>query len=89
MVGAGVEGPPRHRLRQKTRVQDVSPHSLDPEPVLPDDNPCVEDFPAVRHRRPDPEPSNQQRFEHSLTHLPYKSWCQVCVGARGRSDPHR
>ena len=56
---------------------------------MPDDDPCVEDFPHVRHRRPDPEPSESQRFEHSLTHLPYKSWCPVCVGARGRSDPHR
>ena len=32
------------------------------------------------------QPTVQERLEHELTHLPYRSWCPVCVQAKGRSD---
>ena len=32
------------------------------------------------------QPTAQERLE--LTHLPYRSWCPVCVQAKGRSDNH-
>ena len=35
-----------------------------------------------------PQPTAQERLEHELTHLPYRSWCPVCVQAKGRSDNH-
>ena len=34
------------------------------------------------------QPTAQERLEHELAHLPYRSWCPVCVQAKGRSDNH-
>ena len=34
-------------------------------------------------------PSTQEVEEHYATHLPYRSWCPVCIKARGQEDPHR
>ena len=28
------------------------------------------------------QPTAQERLEHELTHLPYRSWCSACVQAR-------
>ena len=30
------------------------------------------------------EPTEQQRAQHNLTHLPYRSWCEHCVRAKGK-----
>ena len=38
--------------------------------------------------RPVP-PSDDERQRHSVTHLPYASWCPTCVAAKARQDPHR
>ena len=27
-------------------------------------------------------PTNQEREQHETTHLPYRSWCEVCVAGR-------
>ena len=35
------------------------------------------------------EPSEEERRQHNLTHLPYRSWCKHCVGGRGKEAPHR
>ena len=34
-------------------------------------------------------PTEKERAEHNVTHLPYRNWCPICVAARGTSDPHR
>ena len=34
-------------------------------------------------------PTAQELASHSLTHLPHRSWCQVCVAARSTDRPHR
>ena len=34
------------------------------------------------------QPTRQERFEHELTHLPYRSWCPICVKSKGRTDNH-
>ncbi len=48
-----------------------------------------EEVPRVRGvpapRRPDDEAVQQ----HKLTHLPYASWCRVCVEARGCENPRK
>ena len=36
---------------------------------------------AIEVRAPD-EPTSDERRHHGLTHLPYQSWCNVCVRAR-------
>ena len=32
------------------------------------------------------EPTDQQRATHSLTHLPFRSWCEYCVKSKGREN---
>ena len=34
------------------------------------------------------QPTPQEILEHNLTHLPYRSWCPICVQARGRQNNH-
>ena len=34
------------------------------------------------------QPTRQERLEHELTHLPYHSWCPICVKSKGRTDDH-
>ena len=34
-------------------------------------------------------PSQAERDLHNLTHVPYRSWCLVCVRSRGRDLDHR
>ena len=35
------------------------------------------------------QPTPQERAEHELTHLPYRSWCTICVQSKGRQDHHK
>jgi hypothetical protein len=35
------------------------------------------------------EPSKEEKLEHEMTHLPYRSWCRHCVRGRGKQMPHR
>ena len=50
--------------------------------------PCNEDAPIKRPRNPT-GPTPEEKEKHWATHLPYRSWCPICVKARGREDPHR
>ena len=34
-------------------------------------------------------PTKAERQIHELTHWPYEDWCEHCVAARGKADPHR
>ena len=34
-------------------------------------------------------PSPQEVGQRNLTHMPYRSWCPVCVQSKGRSGQHR
>ena len=34
-------------------------------------------------------PSRQERLEHDLTHLPFRSWCEFCVKGKCKADQHR
>ena len=33
-------------------------------------------------------PTAEELALHELTHLPHRSWCPICVKARGKEDPH-
>ena len=46
--------------------------------------------PAQRARAmPAPaQPTKQEQLEHVLTHLPYRSWCPICVKSKGRANNH-
>ena len=43
----------------------------------------------VRIAKDPQQPTEQNIKEHNVTHLPHRSWCPVCVKARGREDMHR
>ena len=34
------------------------------------------------------QPTAQERAEHELTHLPFRSWCPTCVANKGRANNH-
>ena len=34
-------------------------------------------------------PTRQEKLEHEVTHVPYRSWCDHCVRGKGRSTQHR
>ena len=46
-----------------------------------------EDQPARAKRIPG-EPTAAERAAHELTHVPSRSWCSVCVQAKGIDDRH-
>eukprot|EP00971_Amphidinium_carterae_P337087 6473751-Amphidinium_carterae.1 len=43
----------------------------------------------VVSRRVPATPSVEEVRLHRLTHTPFRSWCPVCIAARGRDPPHR
>ena len=41
-------------------------------------------------RKHDPrQPCEQERIEHEMTHLPFRSWCRHCIKRRGREEDCR
>ena len=48
----------------------------------------MEARPATTLRTPT-TPSPQEVAQHNLTHMPYRSWCPICVQSKGRSGQHR
>ena len=34
------------------------------------------------------EPIRQERMEHEITHLPYRSWCPHCVRGKAKEEAH-
>ena len=54
-------------------------------PVVPD-----EDDPAWHTTVCSPcKPSAEEVARHNITHWPHRSWCTVCIQARGRENAHR
>ena len=35
------------------------------------------------------QPTEEERRQHEMTHLPYRSWCRHCVKGRGKNAPHK
>ena len=35
------------------------------------------------------EPTDQEREAHNMTHVPYATWCPICVKAKGKEDHHK
>eukprot|EP00971_Amphidinium_carterae_P169736 3363104-Amphidinium_carterae.1 len=33
--------------------------------------------------------TNKEQEEHRITHMPYRSWCSICVKAKGQPTQHR
>ena len=94
---------PRSRRRYRAKQHEYIDHEavLGPEPQThPDDlaaardpDPGVEGaeelIPPLRLRVPPARPPHSEIVAHQVTHLPFRSWCDICVSARGLSRPHR
>ena len=35
------------------------------------------------------DPRTKEREDHNATHIPFRSWCPICVKAKGREEAHR
>ena len=35
------------------------------------------------------DPTPREREEHCVTHVPYRSWCTICVKAKGKEEAHK
>ena len=45
---------------------------------------------AIPKALPSPKlPSRAEVEHHNLTHIPYRSWCPICVAARRKKNAHR
>eukprot|EP00971_Amphidinium_carterae_P244546 4855670-Amphidinium_carterae.3 len=42
-----------------------------------------------RQLRQPPQPTKQEQETHRLTHMPYKSWCPICMKSKGQPVHHR
>ena len=66
-------------------IEDLKGHEEAPEP----------DIHGVAEARCPPgmtdpqKPSEKEVTEHERTHVPYRSWCRICVEAEAREDAHR
>ena len=70
---------PRNEMTEEERDDDASADMCQPS---------NEEAP-IRRPRNLSEPTPEEREKHWAVHLPCRSWCLVCVKARGREDPHR
>ena len=83
-------------------MHPVSAQSEDPQPGRADDGEThqVEDEfeqvsrgryenPPVRVARNPRDPTDKEVEEHNVTHFPHRSWCPVCVKARGKEEAHK
>ena len=48
---------------------------------------CFE-APAVRTKKAPELPTQAEVAAHDAVHCPYRSWCEICVAASGKEDPH-
>ena len=35
------------------------------------------------------QPTEEERREHEMTHIPFRNWCRHCVRGRGKEEDHR
>ena len=49
--------------------------------------PCGEEAPVKVARDPG-NPTTEEVDNHFVTHFPYRSWCPVCVMAKGKEEAH-
>ena len=48
---------------------------------------CQECAP-IRIARDPGDPTAREREDHCVTHIPYRSWCPICVKAKGKEEAH-
>ena len=76
---------PQGRPQGKPRI--VAKASGTPQEVETED--AEENNPETVTRGIPKKPSRAEVERHCVTHLPYRSWCDICVAGRGVDNPHR
>ena len=67
--------------------EDMAPETGPPgEPSIISDP--QENTPLEVARDPG-DPTTKEREDHNATHIPFRSWCPICVKAKGREEAHR
>ena len=66
----------------ETTLEDV----VAPPPEHPD---TLQEARRARGRPQPTQPTKQEMEEHALTHMPYRSWCPICVKAKGKQDAYK
>ena len=86
-VGDGDEGPNSEEHHSEGEESDkylVSAADSDMEDEGDND---TEEAKRPKVRRCPMEPTKQERLEHEVTHLPYRSWCAHCIRGKAKEDP--
>ena len=60
-----------------------------PPPPPPEHQETLQEARRARGRPQPTQPTKQEMDEHSLTHMPYRSWCPICVRAKGKQDAYK
>ena len=88
------ENQPSHQANEVNAcqcMQCIDPNNLYP---LEQEHTSQEDIDeelgaSLRCRKLQMAPTKTERAAHALCHIPYRSWCEVCVAGRGISTQHR
>ena len=77
-----------HRRKLKRLNQEI----VDAQRVWDEFNEDTSDVPRPVRRakqiRAPRQPTEREREEHEVTHMPYKAWCDACVKGRAVAPHH-
>ena len=81
----GIEQFPKDPMaRGSVDTTEAATEEIDGDELL-----CQEcDEPPIRSSKCPGAPTEQQKEDHYRSHIPFRSWCPVCVKAKGREDMH-
>ena len=73
--------------RRKKKLEDRNA-SEEVQEAIPDDPEQLRETQPARGLPVPRQPSQHEREEHELTHLPFRAWCKTCVAAKARHSYH-
>ena len=80
--------PLHHTYQRKARLPGGSSGSSDQRAAGPEEEELEEGRSPEAMAVPE-GPSEKEREEHNLTHIPFRDWCEHCVRGRARRRAHR
>eukprot|EP00971_Amphidinium_carterae_P275855 5473703-Amphidinium_carterae.2 len=60
-----------------------------PTPLIGDIEEVSQQANIPKQLQQPPQPAKQEQESHRLTHMPYRSWCPICVKSKGLPTHHR
>ena len=86
LFAAGRRVPEGHE-GEKEKVSEEASSSTDVPNMNKAEDEETEQAPIIMAKDPGC-PTAEEVEIHNLTHLPHRSWCPVCIKARGKEEPH-